>query len=58
MLGMPLQNSPLPPSLGGVGGMGPMMGMMGTPPRPMHINGNRPPLHPGGSPHTPHYSFS
>merc|ERR1719251_599181 len=27
--------------------MGPMMGMMGTPPRPMHINGNRPPIHPG-----------
>jgi len=24
-----------------------MMGMMGTPPRPMQINGNRPPMHPG-----------
>ena len=40
----PMQHSPLPPSMGG--GMH-MMGMMGTPPRPMQINGNRPPMHPG-----------
>ena len=44
--GMPMQHSPLPPSLGG--GMH-MMGMMGTPPRPMQINGNRPPMHPGNA---------
>ena len=43
--GMPLQNSPLPPSLGG----GIPFSLMGTPPRPMHMNGNRPPLLPGES---------
>ena len=40
--GMPLQNSPLPPSLGGM-----PFSMMGTPPRPLHMNGSRPPMHPG-----------
>ena len=40
----PMQHSPLPPSMGG--GMH-MMGMMATPPRPMQMNGNRPPMHPG-----------
>ena len=44
----PMQHSPLPPSMGG--GMH-MMGMMGTPPRPMQINGNRPPMHPGECDH-------
>merc|ERR1719454_2422956 len=42
-MGMPFQNSPLPPSLGGM----PPFSMMNTPPRPMHMNGNRPPIHPG-----------
>ena len=42
-MGMPFQNSPLPPSLGGM----PQFSMMNTPPRPMHMNGNRPPMHPG-----------
>jgi len=37
------QNSPLPPSLGN---MSPFT-MMNTPPRPLHINGNRPQMHPG-----------
>merc|ERR1719322_648041 len=42
--GMPMQNSPLPPSLGG----GLPFSMMGTPPRPLHMNGSRPPMgHPG-----------
>ena len=41
--GMPMQNSPLPPSLGG----GIPFSLMGTPPRPLHMNGNRPPMHPG-----------
>ena len=42
--GMPMQNSPLPPSLGG----GMPFSMMGTPPRPLHMNGSRPPMgHPG-----------
>ena len=40
--GMPLQNSPLPPSLGGM-----PFSMMATPPRPLHMNGSRPPMHPG-----------
>merc|ERR1719326_1891387 len=44
--GMPMQNSPLPPSLGG-GIPFSMMTTMSTPPRPLHMNGNRPPLHPG-----------
>jgi len=39
----PMQNSPLPPSLGG----GMPFSMMGTPPRPLHMNGSRPPMHPG-----------
>merc|ERR1719384_2261758 len=38
----PMQNSPLPPSLGG----GMPFSMMGTPPRPLHMNGSRPPMHP------------
>ena len=42
-MGMPFQNSPLPPSLGGM----PQFSMMNTPPRHMHMNGNRPPMHPG-----------
>merc|ERR550532_1587474 len=44
--GMPMQNSPLPPSLGG-GIPFSMMTTMSTPPRPLHMNGNRPPMHPG-----------
>ena len=46
--GMPMQNSPLPPSLGG-GIPFSMMNTMSTPPRPLHMNGNRPPMHPGES---------
>ena len=38
-----LQNSPLPPSLGAM----PPFSMMNTPPRPLHMNGSRPSLHPG-----------
>ena len=38
-----LQNSPLPPSLGGM----PPFSMMNNPPRPLHMNGSRPSLHPG-----------
>jgi len=40
---LPFQNSPLPPTMAGM----PPFSMMGTPPRPMHMNGNRPPMHPG-----------
>ena len=49
--GMPMQNSPLPPSLGGgiPFSMMTTMSTMSTPPRPLHMNGNRPPLHPGES---------
>ena len=38
-----LQNSPLPPSLGAM----PPFSMMNTPPRPLHMNGSRPSMHPG-----------
>ena len=38
-----LQNSPLPPSLGAM----PPFSMMNPPPRPLHMNGSRPSLHPG-----------
>merc|ERR1719264_2263682 len=41
---LPFQNSPLPPSLGAM----PPFSMMNTPPRPLHMNGSRPSLHPGG----------
>jgi hypothetical protein len=43
-MGLPFQNSPLPPSMHG--GM-PQFSLMGTPPRPLHMNGGRPPMHPG-----------
>merc|ERR1719220_3195466 len=41
---LPFQNSPLPPSLGAM----PPFSMMNAPPRPLHMNGSRPSLHPGG----------
>ena len=54
--GMPMQNSPLPPSLGG-GIPFSMMNTMSTPPRPLHMNGNRPPLHPGESDCQSHHDW-
>ena len=44
-MGLPFQNSPLPPSMGGM----PQFSLMGTPPRPLHLNSGsgRPMQHPG-----------
>ena len=42
-MGLPFQNSPLPPSMGSM----PPFSMMNTPPRSLHMNGNGRPMHPG-----------